>query len=282
MIHLARSLRVVGMMLLVITTAPTRASAKSPDKFFPTFASHKDSLGVIAMVGDVVVVEDVIGNVEKVYVDDCRQVGEALLDRFSKAMTEKGYHIERRPLLSIGQTLSNEKKYRHLSNWKQQHSKDDDAFPAGLAPLYVDSTQSSDESHRNAWGGLFRRTVALKLGDAPLKPFPEAMTLRDSIAHDYVLVVTLVSNRIPQGKSFMHSMLNPLPNTFTSLSAVDPCDANYNDGVIMNPISSSLCRIAIIDCRSGEAAWADSECQGHTFSENQISAMTQGILKRLP
>ena len=67
-----------------------------------------------------------------------------------------------------------------------------------------------------------------------------------------------------------------------NVRTASPCDASYNNGVVFQQVSSMLCKVALVDCRHGEAIWADAECQAHTFSENQVENLTRKILKRLP
>jgi hypothetical protein len=258
------------------------AQATNPAKKFPGFAALKDSLGSLPILADVVVVEDVVGNTEKVYLDDVRSLADSLLAWFSDSLDAKGYHVTRRPLLGVGMSLSATKQYRRLENWKRQHRMDEERFPSGPPPLYVDATQCPTPVVQAGFSSLFKRVIAFDASDITLGTFPEVMALRDAIGSDHVLLLSVVSNRVTQGKGFLHAMLSPLPAEVGALSALRPCDEEFNDGVILSPVSSMLCRIAIVDCHDGKVLWADSECQPHTFSENQVGPITANILKHLP
>jgi hypothetical protein len=263
-----------GAILTLALLAPA-AHATNPGARFPGFPALKDSLGNLPLV------EDVTGNVEKVYVADCRKVADSLLASFSSAMNAKGYHVTARPLLGVGLTLSDEKQYRHLENWKRDHGKSEELFESGPPPLFVDSTQCADSLVRSKLATLLKRTASLDLSDVGSMLFSDAIPLRDWAGSDHILLLALVSNRVPQGKSFMHSML-PMPAELGALSMLKACDPQVNNGIILPPVSSMLCRIAIVDCRDGSVLWADGECQPHTFSENQVTNITANILKHLP
>src|SRR5438093_1489690 len=149
------------------------ATAASPAKQFPEFAQQKSNLGNVALIGDAVVVEDVFGKVEKVYVEDCKKLGGLALDTFASAMKAKGYTVDEKPLLSVGQVTDPKTEFNVLSTW-EQHTEKAENFPVAKAPFYVDSTLAPNDEARAAWASVLNGAWTFKKKkNEPARTFPE-------------------------------------------------------------------------------------------------------------
>jgi hypothetical protein len=109
--------------------------AAKPAQLYPDFASRKASLGPIAFVADLVVVENAVGDAKKVYREDCRELGRGLIDLMTHQLEGKGYTFSSRRLVSVGHVMTNRAQYRVLETWAQ-HTEDASKFPIHAPPFY--------------------------------------------------------------------------------------------------------------------------------------------------
>jgi hypothetical protein len=92
----------------------------------------------------------VIGTTEKIYLDDCRDLGQSLIETLVSGMEPKGYKFGRRTLVSVDNVVDPKLQYRILRTW-EQHTEDSAKFP--LMPPPSTRTRLSRRRRRRARRG---------------------------------------------------------------------------------------------------------------------------------
>src|SRR5437867_167989 len=204
-----RSLAVVFTAIALTAIAGIACGAK-PEKEFPEFKAEKSQIGEIALLTDVVVVEDVLGNTEKVYLEDCKRLADIMLQTFRDGLAPKGYTFRRSTVLSIGDLVNPKSQYRVLQTWVQ-HKEDDSQFPVTEPPFYEDSTVAAVSGGHEALRAVLNGTWTFKISKKEPPPtLSEISTLHDAIGTDYALLVVVLGTKVPVGKQMGQGMLSQL------------------------------------------------------------------------
>lgn len=249
-------------------------------KLFPDFAHQKATLGAVALVADVVVVEDVIGSTEKVYLDDCKELGEVVIATFESALRDKGFAVEKKPLVSVGQVVDPSAEYRILSTWSQ-HKMDSKQFPILAPPFYVDSTLCHDDGARAAWKSVMHQAWAYaKRDEKPGPPIPEAIELQDELGTHTMFLVQVVGTKIPFGKTLGQSILESMGNTGVPVGNTRFRFAHHV--VDITQFSGTALKVTMIDCRNGEVLWSDSDYKEKHIKRGRVASMASDLMEHLP
>jgi hypothetical protein len=279
--RVVRSVALGPVLALVLGLAASLAAhlaAASAHEDFPGFAAYKDSLGVIPLAADVVVIENVPGDVENVYLDECQALGARVLAVFDSALTAKGYHLFPLPLVSIGAELNSFGKFAVFGS-SAPRPKTGAAHDIGPPPIYMDSTQCPDRNSQANWISTVRRVAGYRLDEGFPGLFPEATNLEKQGKPRYLLVVVVMGTRVPRKHGLFSGIVHPL---VPALSIEDPCNPSVTDGVPIHQPPPTLLKAIVIDTHQGEAAWADGECSGSAYSPKLIERLMHDVLKRLP
>lgn len=279
--YIPRFIATIAATLAAITLVSGSAIAANPAKLFPDFASQKPKLGSIAMLTDLIVVEDVIGTTEKVYLVDCHHLGEAILGTFADGLGPKGYSFSRKSVVSIGNVLNDKLQYRLLQTW-DQHKKDDAQFPVVTPPFYEDSSLSAAGSSRSAWHAVLNGVWAFKKEKGkPAPPLAEIAGLHEAIGTDYALIIVVVGTKVPFGKQLGQGMLSNMTHVSGSHSGSSGT-VSVNGGLDFTQYSGTGIRMAVVDCKTGEVMWADGDHEGTSLSEDRLEKLSKDVLKRMP
>jgi hypothetical protein len=270
---------VVVVALLGLFALP--AGAANPAKLFPEFAGRKPTLGSITLVADVVVVEDVIGKTEKVYLGDCKDLGRVMLGMLAEDLGHKGYAFSSRRLVSVGNVVSDQRQYRILDRW-EQHKEDASRFPVQPPPFYQDSVLCATDSSRAAWHALLNRAWDFeKKKNKPARTLDDIVALHDVIGTDYAAVALVVGTKIPMGKKFGQGMLSGATVMHAS-GSTGSGTTSVSFGVDFEQYSGTGIKFLVVDCRSGEVLWADGDHEDFSLDEGRLNRLTADVIARMP
>jgi len=225
---------------------------------YPALAARKDSLGTVSIVADAVMFQDSKGDTDKIFLDDSRRIAGIVLDAVTEQMTAKGYHAQRRPLLSVGRMMG----FGRVCKTWEQHGEDIAAFPLAHGPFYTDSTLSPDSTAAASWTQAFAAAGMefLRKKDAPPLPPVPLEPLRGVVSTDHLFLVHAEITRVSGKKRFGLSLAG------------------------LKKIVGTAFDFALIDGRTGEILW-----ENFRFYEDQVpdDAKTAGdmvkkVLKDLP
>jgi hypothetical protein len=271
--------RFTALLTLGLTMlAASPGHARSPVKNFPSFAAQKESLGTVALIGDAVVIEDVIGSTEKVYMADCKEIGAEVLKLFANEMSAKGYKVQPGELLSIGVQSNAKAMYHVLPSW-EQHKLDTKDLPIQSPPFYVDSTRVHGDEALAAWRAVAIGTWAFEIKkDKPVPVFSDITSLKDVLGADHAFVVLVAGTKIPFGKLFGEAMLSGMTHSGAPVGG----GVSVGAGVDFTQFSGTTIRVAMIDCRNGAVLWADGDEKQKSVTTDQVDDLAKNVLKRLP
>jgi hypothetical protein len=246
-------------------------------KLFPELAAEKGELQSIALLADVVVIEDVIGSTEKVYLEECKSLGNVVLARFDAEMRGKGFAVVRKPLVSVGQAAKASTSYRLLSTWSQ-HSLDSEQFPVVSPPFYRDSTLCPAGAAAEAWADLatFAWHFERKKGrdDAQIA-VPAALT--DRVGATHALVVLVAGTKIPPGKQLGQRVLS-------GLLSFNKTSGNVSVGFSpdLTQFSGVAVKTAIVELQTGRVLWADHVYEQKSVEADLVAGMVATLVGRMP
>jgi len=249
----------LGIVLLGSLAFP--AAGSSPAKTFPEFASRKDSLGTVSLVADVIVVEvGKPGEFKKLFLAECRSLGDQCLDRVAEGMTAKGYSVSRKPPLCLGFLGTPDSTLPVASSWDGQEFTGDEP-PKMNAPFHVDSVLCRDRDMTQQWDVVITQAMNYeRKKNQQGKPI-QAAELREALGTDHLLLMRIVyskSRKVKRGLKLLG---------FSSESGF---------GVT----------VAVLNVRSGEVLWKDEEFllfdAGTAIHEKDVSALISKLMKRMP
>ncbi len=220
----------------------------------------KGRLGTVVLVGDFLIVEDVAGEPDKVYVAECRRQGDWLLQELAKKLAGRKYRVEARPLLSVGMAAPPELTLARLERW-EQHREDVDRFPVEYAPFHLNPIVRQDEGGPEAWQGLVRAvwTQARRDGWSGEPVVPVDSTLRAALGADCLMVVVGYGVQVPIARGMLISTVADPRRTEEG-----PCSTDYRAFSIFRVRHAEGWRLslALLDARSGRVLWCNSACDG--------------------
>jgi hypothetical protein len=291
--------------LACITAAlllPSTVFAANPSKLYPGFAAQRDSLGEAVLLVDVVEIEDVIGKVEKVYVDDCKELSQKMMTPLLAALVKAGYHVDQGRTASVGQGLDSTLAFKILGNWKEHHwvSTDQaekkpfstashsqrkaaearaaaDTFPVGAPPFYVDSLLARDSLAGATWADACRGLWAYQRKKASEPGLTlAARPLREALGADWAFIMLARNRRVPAGKSFGAGLLSAVTQVGGSSGGF-----SFSGGLGVEQGEGTSYRIAVVDLRSGELLWMDEESNESGIRGSNFKALADYFVRRM-
>lgn len=267
----------IVIALLALLGASTPAIGAKPEKEYPEFKNEKASLGKVALLTDVVVVEDVIGTTEKVYLEDCMRLSDLMLKTFRDALEPRGYAFGRMSVASVGNVMKPGAQYRVYRTW-DQHKEDAEKFPLGAAPFYEDSTLTAISGGHDALNAVLNQAWAIKVKkNEPPPSLPQITALHDALGSDYAILVVAVGTKIPFGKKFGQGMLSGLTKGSTSSG-----NMTFSAGVDFTQYSGTGIRTAVVDCKTGRVMWSDGDHEDKSLNDDNLASLAKDVLKRMP
>src|SRR5437867_4672752 len=117
----------------------------TPLKFYPNFLVQKEKISHATIMADVIVVDELIGDTDKVNVHANREIGDSVLDAFARGLTRKRYPVEGTIFTSVGLMLNK----KHI--YKLEQTAGDRELPAedlqtGKPPFYLDDRYARDSA----------------------------------------------------------------------------------------------------------------------------------------
>ena len=290
---------VAALAFLVLVTRPVLSQSRPGEikhqikklkELFPAFENRKNAMGPLALVGDFVVVEDVPGEIDKVYREDSKVLGRSLLDTLALALGNKGYSFSSRTLVSVGDVVNDKKQCRVLEHWEQRE-EDTPQFPLQSSPFYRDSVLCTSDSTRAAWHGLLSDVWSFrKTKKEPGHSLESAPSLRTAIGTDYALVVVVVATKATLGKALAGDALSGLPLGKTLFGKKSAMKLSFDSwekvrfppSVDFDAYSGLGMKLAVIDFRNGEVLWSDGDHnRWGLLGVEALHTLTRDIIKRM-
>lgn len=240
----------------------------SPLKYFPNFAKEKMPAGRTTLLADVFIVDDIVGDTNKIDVLWNREMGDSILLALSEGLRQKGYPVDRILLTSVGLIVSKGQVFKHVSTFADQHT-DEEHLPVGSPPFYVDAEIERDTLTRQSLTSVYRSLIQTS---------PEAGSERTVIQDAAVLGERSGANTvcIVFVSGFNVSVTQRIKEAESSSSVTV-------GGVGVQRISRLSVRFYIIDVAGGELLWSDQALvDGGIIYVEKIQHLAADIVDRLP
>jgi hypothetical protein len=257
--HIQFRVRRLVVLLLPLIAAGCAATAA---RTYPDLVNRKHALGKVALAADVVVIQDLPGEAEKIGVDESRRYGDAVLAVVIEGLKAKGYSVGPSCVASVGQALSAAEPYVVVDSVGQPLRAD--TAITRSPPVYLDPNLRESGAARR-WASLVRRlwSTSPRRAGEPASVLHEATELRGPLGGDVALVVTGVGWRSPPRKRH-----DPM-----ALATAGYAGWHQSIGVL---------QLAVLDCRTGELLWADARRARRPLTAPALEGMARELVRAMP
>ena len=235
---------------------------------YPDFDRQRKRISNATLIADVVIIEDLGGDFNKVDVVENKQIGEAFLHSFADQLYQKGYPVSRTVLTSIGLLMNPSRIYRVVRTTEDRRL-DNDSLLLESPPFFIDETFGNDSSMAQALGSIYNSLVNYRKneGDAN-KIIPEATRLANEVGDGALAVALLGGYDVPVTRQIDEGRITP--NVSQSKVAV-------------HPTSQLSIMFYILDTKSGEVIWADQKYEkGGVIYNDKILKAIEDFINNLP
>jgi hypothetical protein len=219
-------------------------------------------------MADVLIIEDVLNDSDKVDVVMNKEMGDSVLETFSTKLHNKGYQIDDMMMTSVGLPSDQRHAYKVITTESDQHIKTE-FLPMGVSPFYLHEKFRQDSLLRQSLTSVYKSLVLVS-------PESEA-------EHTIIQDAELLGQR-SGAKTMFIVLLGGYSAALTNQYNEELSTNNVPGGnVALWHVSQTTVMFYIIDVETGELIWHDNAfVQGGTVNKEKLLRMAETIVDRLP
>ena len=240
----------VGMLFAGCAVTPT------PVTQFPDFPKMKPTLGTLVVLADITSLHYMSGDIQKLDLEESKQLGAILLDEIANGLRQKGYVVGNTIHATTGWMLRPGTTVYFV---RTPEDRNRDPLPLAEPPIYLNPEFVGDPTLKQAWETLRPASVSEADASAALSRLGQAFG-----AGTLVIVIS-AERKVPLGTQTGRAMLSAL--TFGATSA---------------PVTTATKMILFADPRSGRVLWQDAGPAVHCLCEQGVRALAAEIVHPLP
>ncbi|HEV8537716.1 MAG TPA: hypothetical protein VGR15_02235, partial [Bacteroidota bacterium] len=214
-----------------------------------------------------VIIDDMIGDTNKVDVVANKSMGAMVLTYLSDKLIGKGYHVDNTVLTSVGLAMDQERVYKIV---RSVGSKDTDVedLPIGIPPFFL------NDLFRDETSGVQLRAAY----DSLLRISP------DEGSEKPVIPFTGMIGKHSEAGTLMIMFLGGFSVAVSKQYNNQPSSDHLTVGAIqMQPISQLTMTFYVVDAGTGELLWTDRHIvRGGTIHKEKILQLADRIIEDLP
>ena len=252
------------MMIIVVMLS---GCGISPESTYPDFSRYKLGMTGCALLADCVIIDDMIGDTNRIDIVANKSLGGLLLTHFTDRLIGKGYHVDNTVLTSVGLVMDQRRVYK-LARSVRSEDADLTDLPIGLPPFYLN----------DVFQDSFSETELKSAYNALIKSFP------DREGQKIVIPGTVSVGKLAEEPTLMIVFLGGF-NVSASKEFNDESASNASTvGQIgMQHISQVTVAFYIVDAKTGELLWSDQHStKGGTVHKEKIIRLADKIIEDLP
>ncbi len=256
-------------LLAAVVIPLLNGCSSSPLARYPDFPARKQRSASAAILSDFVVINGVVGgNLDMVDVPANQKRAKMCLNFLAGALNDKGYHVDRTMLTSMGLLMNREQQYAVVRTAEEQEV-DEDSLPTEPAPFFVSRNCANDTTIRKTLRPVYAQLIQIEKpkGD-PLPVISEARPLGQAVGGGmiFVLLVGGYNAGITQQHAVFHS-----PEHFPM------------NKVAAKQESQVSIRLYAIDSETGEVVWDDhTRKTGGIVHDQKIIDALKEMVDRFP
>jgi hypothetical protein len=220
-----------------------------------------------ALLADCTIIDDMIGDTNKIDVVANRSLGSMMLTYFTDGLIGKGYHVDNNILTSVGMEMDRRRVYKLVQSIQMKDADVED-LPVGLPPFYLNDIFRDDSafaSLRSTYDALVHVPSQVE-GSTTF--VPSAKGLAERAEAETLFFILLGGFNVSASKQ---------------LNEESASDASTVGRVAIQHISQVTIAFYVVDARTGELLWFDQRAaQGGTLHKEKILKLADKILDELP
>lgn len=260
--------RHVPVIMLILAIHLLMGCGTSPLARYPDFPLKKSQAASTIVLSDVVIIDELIGDTAKVDIIENTKLSKTCLNMLAGALNDKGYHVDRTLLTSIGLAMKRERVYKIVQTPDDQQ-RDVELLPSAAPPFFIDQIFRNDSSMQQQLQTLYMRLLNTerKKGQ-PAITIPEAVSIGRKVGGGLVFVILAGGHNVP--------VTNQI-GKYTQTQSLT------FDRVTVQQITQLSVMLFVFDGLTGEILWDDhSVKKGGLIYKEKFVSMLQDILNELP
>lgn len=254
-------------LLLFSAVAALTGCGSSLLSVYPNLPAHKLTMTSAALLADCVIIDDMIGDTNKIDVVMNKSFGGMILTYFTDKLTAKGYRIDNNILSSVGLLMDRQQVYKLVQSVRTKDT-DLEELPAGVPPFYLNDIFQSDSAAANLWSTYDALVHSSPREGASTTFVPSAPSVGRQTASETLLIALI--------GGFSASSSKQANDEFSS-------DKATVGRVAVKHISQVTVALYILNARTGELLWSDQRVsQGGTIYKEKILNLADKIIDDLP
>ncbi len=238
----------------------------SPLARYPDFPVQKTRYPSTVILADAVIIHAVLGDTEKVDIPENAGLGRMCLNMLAGRLNDKGYHVDRTLLSSIGMLMNPDKTYKVLRT-PADVERDIEELDAGSPPFFVDEVFKSDTALRRNLQGLYLKLSVVERGKGDSSfLIPEGGTIGRRVGGGLMCVILVGGYNVPAASQ---SGQYHGPPTL--------------EKVTVQHVTQMSARLFFLDSMTGEVLWDDRVAKiGGLVMKEKIAGMLEDLLEEIP
>ena len=258
------ALRSIIILLIVLLIG----CANTPLKFYPDFPEQKLRITTGALLADVVVIDDMVGDTNKIDVVANKSLGGMVLTYFTEKLVEKGYHVDNTMLTSVGLLMDQHRLYKLVQSVRSKEVNVGE-LPIGIPPFYLnDIFQKDTNAVAQLWSTYNTLINVTPQEEGAKMIIPAAVGVGKQAEASTLMVVFIGGYNVASSKQYTDELAS---------------DAQTVGMVGVKHISQVTIAFYIVDALTGEVLWSDQYLsRGGTIHKEKILHLADKIIDGLP
>src|SRR5881296_2889435 len=105
-------MKILFHLVFVVIVLWAAGCGGSPESTYPNFSEYKFRMTGCALLADCIIIDDMIGDTNRIDVVANKSLGGMLLTHFTERLSGKGYHVDNALLTSIGLMMDQHHVYK--------------------------------------------------------------------------------------------------------------------------------------------------------------------------
>jgi hypothetical protein len=254
-------------VILGCTLVALMGCGSSPSAMYPNLSARKLSMTSGALLADCTIIDDMIGDTNKIDLIANKSLGSMILTYFTDRLIGKGYHIDNNILTSVGMLMDRQRVYKLVQS-VQMKDTDVEDLPIGLPPFYLNDIFRNDSASGSLWSTYDALIHVSSHEDGSTRFVPSAKGVAKHAEAETLLIILLGGFNVSASKQ---------------LNEESASDASTIGRIAIQHISQVTVAFYIVDTRTGELLWFDQRnAQGGTIHKEKILKLADKILDELP
>lgn len=251
--------------ILVCLFVTTLTGCVTTAEIYPEFSKNKLSIENVSLLVDVVVLEDITGNIDKTDVIINKELGTNFIKKFVSILHDKGYEVNESYLFS-GMQTDKQLTYRVIKS-AEEKQLESDAIPIDKPPFYIDERLNENKGTLISIFDALNNQPPKQKGQSN-KIIRNVALLGNNIHGDTLILISLEARNVPIEKQIGQAVL-------TSLLTLGTVATWQTSGTKTN--------LFIINTKNGEVIWESQQfMKGGIIDEQFLQNLATGLVILIP